>query len=1065
MRKKKDKPPEQLLCEQVRIAEALCFPVGQAKVIEGDLIRRLALSLPRPGGTGACPLTPFGIRIVGATIKGDIRLDRAVPPNGGALCPIEFERCDFIGRFSGVHARFSRLGFRDCTFQYPPGKAGGVAGDIKAPEPTIDLTGASLDADLHLVKVRPEGMDTRRLLPRARGNHMWIRLVGARIDGELDLCDCHLRAPPQRSHLISENAEDALDLTLAEISGDLQLVGCCRIEGRIKMRAAHIRGDVWMSGAEIDNPGDEALFMQGARVEGLVMLDGRFERRGDAGRFRRFKCVGAVSLVGTEIGRSLNLNHAVMQGGFYARNLTVRDDVVLDGEFSGPIDLSACRIGGSLDISGLNLGAPATSFSLNDGTIGRSLNLAHSELSYKLREARSAKVTCIDGFDIVETLWELTKGEPFDEDKDIPPDRRWVQAAFLVERRGALRGRIIHLDGHADTFERAVPLGFDLDEKTVVEYARLRGAYVQAADGSVRLGRRARVACRWSTDPERRIYVVIAIGVRDDSCRLWRLGVTPGGTMTVSPAPCGRRAISVEKMPRLRNGLLVRAPLERREREAKVAARTWLARPALPGMTEVTRWFARERELAAHIDWNPLLQAKINLEGLTCDMLDDDGGRAWGEHSDRIKMNHFVYRRAKWPEVRPRRHGRQKLRSYRKIVRWLRSARADFLGPAPRGREAERLRDHTDHLEPWQARRNWIYRQFELSAELASPARHRIREKEYQSQPFSQATAVARAEGREDIATHFEMLKQHNEWRISNERLLVLLSPIAIILASSWLVLHKGNLIFTIFACLATVVTMVLVTDVNDAVERLKVRPIYRRLAVTIFFYFPALALLAFDRWGAHPFHYFVAFAIFLTIRRLAHIADWAMHWMFGYLRRPGRAVVTLIGAFVLGWLGVNAANSRDMLVVDSSSSATVVGPHPGAVWPYGAPPGHPPGEKPLVPGTIRAVGESEIEHEVSCAPIVSEPLYALDILVPIVDLHEEEKCEVRRLAERPGPGDPNRFGWGQLIQKLEPMTLDSHRFWWWMKALYALAGWFIVSLALLTFAQVFRTRGEMAEE
>jgi hypothetical protein len=69
----------------------LCGAAGRAEPaefgpkddsIDADLIRRLALSIPLSEGGDPCQLTPFGIRIEGATIKGDVVLDRAVPPCG-----------------------------------------------------------------------------------------------------------------------------------------------------------------------------------------------------------------------------------------------------------------------------------------------------------------------------------------------------------------------------------------------------------------------------------------------------------------------------------------------------------------------------------------------------------------------------------------------------------------------------------------------------------------------------------------------------------------------------------------------------------------------------------------------------------------------------------------------------------------------------------------------------------------------------------------------------------------------------------------------------------------------
>ncbi|HYE28830.1 MAG TPA: hypothetical protein VEA61_11455 [Allosphingosinicella sp.] len=474
----------------------------------------------------------MGIRIVGATVSKRIDLDRATPRGGGPLCPIEFERCHFKGRFSGAHAHFSRLSFRDCTFEEAPldaeelADATGAAPEESPPKPTIDLAGATLDADLHLAQLRPLGIVRGREMSRADGNHLWIRLIGARVDGEVDLCDCHLRAPVERQHLMSENAEDALDLSLTQIAGDLQLVGSCRVEGRIKMRAAHIRGDLWMSGAEIENPGQQALFMQGVRIDGLAMLDGRFVGRGEGHPFRRFKCIGELRLNGANIGRSLYLSDAVVRGILHAPNLTVGENCVLDGEFSGPIDLSACSIGGSLNIAGLNLGGPGNSLSLSDGTIGRSLKVANQELHYALERARSVRLVCLPGVDLVETLWSVKPLARPGEGEPVPAGRHRIQAAFLVGRRRPMRTYILHLDGHTDVLQRAARhFGLRLDRNSAVEYAKLHGAYVHTRDGRVQLIGRVRAAS--AEEPSgagTNAFIFNAAGIRDDLCRRWQSG-------------------------------------------------------------------------------------------------------------------------------------------------------------------------------------------------------------------------------------------------------------------------------------------------------------------------------------------------------------------------------------------------------------------------------------------------------------------------------------------------------------------------------------------------------------
>lgn len=1058
-------------------AERLCEAAGRADPaefgpsddsIDADLIRRLALSIPLSEGSAPCGLTPFGIRIEGATIKGDLVLDRAVPPCGSPLCPMEFENCRFQGRFSGKHARFSRLSFRKCTFE-DSGPEPAVGGS--APEPTVDLSGALFGADLHFAQSYPFGIGREDERPRETGNHFWIRMVGARVDGELDLCDCHLRAPPPWPHLISDNGEDALDLTLCEIRGDLQLVGC-RLEGRVKMRATHVGGDAWMSAAEIDNEGDEALFMQGARIDGLAVLDGRFERRANEGRFRRFKCIGEMNLSGARIGRDLYLNHAVVRGQVYGRSLSIGGGAGFDGEFSGPIDLGNCRIGSSLDITGLNLGSGARSLDLSEATVGGKLEVGHPALVYSLRRARSARLRCLPGLELVETLWELTGGKRFDPDKDHPPDRQWVQAAFLVKKWWG-GDWILHLDGHARVLRRArreAPLA--INAATALEYARIHGAYIQSGAGRVRLHEVTRcpspVGSKWQS------FAFRAFGSRDDVRREWRIETSLAGRLTAVPVPGSERVPASPAMPRFRNGLTVAAPLAAGEAGP---AGDWLDEPALPELKEDESWFRLERWFACHIDWNPLLQAEVDLDGLDCDMLDDNGGKAWGEHPDRISMNHFIYRRVTWGSDKSNRKTSLQLFGGGAL-----QLLASGLARWTPWRRFDRFGEPGERLEPWEVRRNWIYRQFLGRKKRIPPGSSRIRDFEFHPQPFEQAILVARAEGREEIALKFEVLRSRIEWYIFNRWIRWTLAPVALIVGSSWLAWDGGKAGLVAGALVVTLALMAMLSYFG----RLGRFPWVWRVLLNTLLWVPAIVLLVASGWWQTPFSSIAALLIYLAIRYSAVFSNAVMWIGTGYLRKPINAFLMLVGAFVAGWIGVHEANSRNMIVVETQPTAGVAAEDEEVGWARKPP--HPyDAEGPaIVMGSARTA-PSGVYREIPCGHDFSEPLFALDVLVPLVDLHEESRCGVRRYAI-PHPEehrrlvngstqrldcdevDPKRpkpsrcMSLAELAAAFPARALDDHRFWWWMKAIYAIAGWFLVSLALLTFAQVNRTRGEFAE-
>ena len=58
---------------------------------------------------------------------------------------------------------------------------------------------------------------------------------------------------------------------------------------------------------------------------------------------------------------------------------------------------------------------------------------------------------------------------------------------------------------------------------------------------------------------------------------------------------------------------------------------------------------------------------------------------------------------------------------------------------------------------------------------------------------------------------------------------------------------------------------------------------------------------------------------------------------------------------------------------------------------------------------------------------------------------------------------DPETMTGGQLLRALPRLPPNHHRFWWWIEAGYSVIGWVVVSLAVLTFAQVNKVRPEPA--
>jgi hypothetical protein len=160
--------------------------------------------------------------------------------------------------------------------------------------------------------------------------------------------------------------------------------------------------------------------------------------------------------------------------------------------------------------------------------------------------------------------------------------------------------------------------------------------------------------------------------------------------------------------------------------------------------------------------------------------------------------------------------------------------------------------------------------------------------------------------------------------------------------------------------------------------------------------------------------------------QRRCGVQSWlarAWAYVFGFTFRygysAGRALITLalywaIGAGVVAWVH----DERGSVLVKSASGVEIVRSFRDfdPAWRPDAATG-PPHDWPL-----RAFAE------LPCDGITVE-LYALDLFLPLIDLGQASKCEVR----------------------------ESRRLWRWAASFYAIFGWLIVSLAALTFSGVLR--------
>lgn len=1065
----------------------------------------------------------FWVRATGARIDGNVRLSfstlRAPEDQSGrrmsepAIDALSLSIAEVSGDILLVHAsskgRISGRGMRVTGDVWLSGarisNPGGLA---------LFLQGARIGGML-MLDGRHERMDSTGIF-RPFASQGWLNLNGIEVGGSVILANVE----------IEPGKGLCLGLEEARIGGSVNIVASrdipSTIGGQVRLANLEVKTELKIEnvclGLAEDAP-HETYTIDARSLSAETLTIRRVRPLAGAGidtwldpQLRPLSIDLSESSVGT-----LHIEASRFTGRFTAAPLRCAGDACINGRIGGEVDLGGAEIGGSLDISGLRMDPSARFLSLKDGAIGHALRLARprkpGNRPPSLLRARRTQLRCLADTTLVETLWKYETDER---------GTLYRQSAFLerkgtyhlLDRRADVLGDFVRRYGHRLTDVEAAKEYFRLrcaygpserrfrwlvaapdqlppfaashaDQDPMTDRAHLDSAravgaaLVAPAAGSQALEALDSIDFTVECEevhlaPSARRFDIRARLVCGDILARGRFQLFAAGRKTIELRSRSKpeRAVRLAGLP-VADGQHLEHPRSAR------SADQWVTPPALEVCKELDRQESDRLEgrLGPHLSSGFSMQGQIDLDNLSCTTLDDRAGYLWGPRAQ-IAMNHFVYRQA---HGYPRQHVRKP--SHRLLLDWLLAKLAEWLWPFRTGRMADWLRDRDDYWEPWQIRRNWIYQQFSgpprKGARAAAPVaicRRQIDEQEYRPQPFEQAIRVARAEGREDFAVHFEMLKQRIEWRLFNRRVRWWLGFLGIGLAASWLLVSRrgeeGTLFSpiqwaTIATLVATLALMIGASSIHTLLRWLMpwMPRQVRGFLTWMVFFIPAGLLWLFSDWWSFPYHFLIGFLIFVTIRWMSVFAHFVMRFGFGYLRRPVRAISTLIAAFLIGWWGVYLANARHMLVINAEPVAGLVRGH---------------GSDGLM-GSESDPSGAQFVHNVPCGPTISAPLYALDVLIPLVDLREESRCEVRRVRlespqdEREGrttppqveylPPDPTRMGFSELLGSIPEMTVGNFRFWWGLKALYAILGWFIVSLSILTFAQANRTHAEAPTE
>lgn len=1043
-------PAEQQLCDAISEGRVAAFANYEA--IAAETIRRIALSIAPAGQSGpvACPA---GVRIKGGTIMG--RLDLAYAGQGGSTPVImSLQDCLLKGGIDASHATLAALSLNNCRFSEEPFRP-----DVNAAAPPIDLSDAHICGTLDLSGIAPLG----------KRDYCYLRAEGAQIDGNLELARAILRAPamqPDRPY--DDSGTAALDLSLARIDGDLNMTCSPEVTGAVRMRCTDLSGDLWICGAQFlraeclrdgtivppEADIDDCLFMQSVNIGGSVNIYGSALNRDGSEKSQPVRFYGDVSLrlahvgeglslIGCRFGGSLRLEGAsigksayLVSGGYTeararkeiaASDMSVQGDLVIGLPVDGFLSLQDAEIGGSLDLSLLDL--PKSFLWLRSARIERSLRITNTNVR-SIQSSRSKQLACLAGLTLVETFSQDTQG-----------GTRPVQAAFLVrgkefwrlEGKSELLHALIERFGHrinspeaAEEYVRLfcnylegdegyfrllapaddTPLGLKLDE------TRLAGALAEArqivngchrnravqlleaalhdSDLDVLAQSSLRLRCVYSYGALFRFSGAIIYGGEIFRCLLDVDANQPDAVKVqmVCDEPTG---LIVLNPPRV-GTVFVEPGGDMADMQLPGG---FVTAPTVAGMVP-TNFGIGAVKLLPQIQSGFLVRGLVNLSETRCGMLDDLSGLAWGENA-RIDSNHFEYGRTNWDQSAVLDAARR-VRSYsiladdasvleharHRVSRFARSL-TDAAMRTLGGEARSRL---SGFDAEWEHRNHWLRRQFMRPVERAPGVVRQLLRGSSGEAHLVPDKASYKAQTYEQIIA-VARAEGREEFAVRFE-------------------IEKR--------------------DIEAGLRSRKMRLLTSTLGVVAALAAGLLTLrndLVGDVGGA-PASLLVALVTFLVVTYFLDIANVIMRRCFGYLMRPFNAMMTLVTLFLLGWWGVSLANSQRMMVIDFDPVASVAYAEGDSVE-IGSGPG------------------DQVLSNIRCGGEINEALYALDVLIPLIDLRQEEKCEVGLAT----------------VPQAEVRAEDRTGLWSFAKAAYAILGWIVVSLVILTFVNTFRTKSE----
>lgn len=147
---------------------------------------------------------------------------------------------------------------------------------------------------------------------------------------------------------------------------------------------------------------------------------------------------------------------------------------------------------------------------------------------------------------------------------------------------------------------------------------------------------------------------------------------------------------------------------------------------------------------------------------------------------------------------------------------------------------------------------------------------------------------------------------------------------------------------------------------------------------------------------------------------------------LFGYGLSKIKATLTLLIWVCIGSYGIDKALSENLFILDMPKVVGFVTRS---------------GEGQLSPANLLIANSNANSNDIECGKDIHAIFYAIEIILPIIDLGQEKQCILRL---KPG-------------NSVHSQTIIT--FWWTAKYLYTILGWVFVSLLVLTYSGVVRRK------